>query len=340
MKKKIAVFFMGICSAALIVGCSQSISNDKIKISQYKGIEIEKIDSVKVLDEHVDASISSTLEARGTEKEITDRPVNPGDVATISYVGKKDGEAFEGGSAENFPLTIGSGQFIDGFEDGIVGHNVGDTFDLNLTFPKDYDNQELAGQPVVFTVTVHKIAERVIPELTDELVTELSETSKTVEEYRKEVAEDLKLSNEESAKSRMEQNVWAALIEKCTVKNMPEDKKKEVVDSITTQYGSVAQMYGEEDVDAFVKQMFGVGIEKMAEDTITQEYAVELISEKENLKISDKEYQERLKKYAAQFGYEDEAQLEEAIGKEQLQKAMLQEKVTEFLIDNCKEIKK
>lgn len=271
MKKKTAAFLIGVCSMALLAGCSgKAISNDKIEISQYKGLEVEKLEPVEVLDEHVDSSIQSTLEAKSTEKEITDRPVKNGDIATINYVGKKDGVEFEGGTAENYPLTIGSGQFIDGFEDGIIGHSVGETFDLELTFPEEYPSKDLAGQKVVFTVTINKISQKIVPELTDELVKEISDKSKNVKEYKKEVKADLEKSNAESSKSRLEQNVWGALVEKCKVKKYPEDKKKEVMDSFTSQYSSVAEMYGMDDVEEFAKQMFGVSIEEMAEKTIAQ----------------------------------------------------------------------
>lgn len=202
MKKRILSLLIGICAAATVTGCgSGAVSNDKIKIAQYKGVEVEKVEAVKVLDEHVEESIQSTLQAKSTQKEITDRPVKEGDVVTIDYVGKKDGEAFDGGTAEDYQLPIGSGQFIDGFEDGIIGHETGETFDLNLTFPENYQSEDLAGKEVVFTVTLDKIAEVVVPELTDELVAELSEESKTVDEFKKEVKKDLEKSNKQTAES-------------------------------------------------------------------------------------------------------------------------------------------
>lgn len=340
MKKRMIALFAGICTAALVTGCGSSVSNDKIKIAKYKGLEVQKVDKIKVTDEHVEQSLQSTLEAQGVEEEVTGRPAQQGDIATIDYEGKKDGEVFDGGTATDYPLTLGSGQFIDGFEDGIVGHNVGDTFDLELTFPEDYPSDDLAGADVVFTVTVKKLSQLSVPELTDELVKELSETAKTVEEYKKEVKKDLQKSNDESTRSRLEQNIWEELVKNCTVSEYPEDKKKEKTDTIKAQYSSVASMYGMEDVDEFVKQMMGISIDEMAEKTITQEYAIELIAEKENIKISDDDYKKGLKKYAEQFGYEDGKQLEEVVGKDELKKAMVQDKVTELLVENCKQVEK
>lgn len=337
MKKRIATFIAGLCAATVLVGCGK-ISDDNITIEKYKGIEVKKVSAVEVTDAHVEESIKSTLQAKSTQNEITDRAVQEGDIATIDYVGTKDGVAFDGGTAEDYPLTIGSGQFIDGFEEGIIGHNIGETFDLNLTFPENYQAKDLAGQDVVFQVTVKKIQEVIVPELTDELVTELSDTAKTIAEYKEEVKKDLKKSNEDSAKAQLQQSVWQALIEKCEVKKYPEGKKKELKDNINSQYGSMAQMYGLKDAETLVKQVYGISIDEMVENTIKQELAVQLIAKKENLKVSDKDYEKGLKKYSEQYGYADTATFESSIGKDNLKKVLLQEKVTDLLVENCKQI--
>ena len=313
MKKKIIAALVGICTVVVMTGCgNKGISNDKITIKQYKGLEVEKVDPVEVTDTDVEDSINSTLQTKSTQNDITDRPAQEGDVVTIDYEGKKDGVAFDGGTAQDQQLELGSGSFIDGFEDGIVGHNIGETFDLNLTFPEDYQSEDLAGQAVVFTVTLDKISEVIVPELTDELVAELEQ----------------------------QQNVWDALMEQCTVEKYPKDKKQETIDNITTQYGSIASMYGMDDVDTFLEQAFGVTSEVMAENIIKQEYAVDLIAEKENLKISDEEYKKGLEEYATQYGYTDSAELEDAVGKKEVKRALLQDKVTDWLVDNCKLVEK
>ncbi len=225
MKKRIIAALVGLCTVAVMTGCgNKEISNDKITIKQYKGLEVEKVDEIKVTDTDVEDSIKSTLQTKSTENEITGRPVKDGDVVTIDYEGKKDGVAFDGGTAQDQQLEIGSGSFIPGFEEGIIGHNIGETFDLNLTFPQEYQSEELAGQAVVFTVTLDKISEVIVPELTDELVAELSESAKTIDEYKKEVKEDLETSNKQAAKSEQQQHIWDALMEQCTVEKYPKDK--------------------------------------------------------------------------------------------------------------------
>lgn len=337
MKKRIITLFIGICTAAVLTGCG-GISNDKIKISEYKGLKVEKVASIKVTDENVEESINSTLQTKSTEQEITDRPVQNGDIATITYEGKLDGQAFDGGSASDYRLTIGSGQFIDGFEDGVVGHNIGETFDLNLKFPEEYQSEELAGKDVVFTVTVNKISQMIVPELTDELVAEISEKSKTVAEYKKEVKKDLEKSNKQSEEQQLEQNLWEALLKNCKVDKFPKDEKKKQMDVVKEQYGSIASMYGMDDVDEFTKQMFGFTVEEIVENTMTQQYAIELIAEKENIKVSKEDYEKGLKEYTERFGYSDTKQLEDSVGKDTMEKIMVQEKVTDFLLKNCKQV--
>ena len=188
MKKKLAVLAAGICALSLfLTGCSGEISNDYVTITKYKDVEIDKVDADAVSDNDVEAQINSVLQSKSTTTEVTDRAAQTGDTVTIDYEGKKDGVAFDGGTATDAQLTLGSGQFIDGFEDGVVGHNIGDTFDLDLTFPENYGNEDLAGQAVVFTVTLKGISQTDVPELTDEFVQSVSDTSKTVEEYKKEI---------------------------------------------------------------------------------------------------------------------------------------------------------
>ena len=199
MKKKLAVLAAGICALSLfLTGCSGEISNDYVTITKYKGVEIDKVDADAVSDNDVEAQINSVLQSKSTTTEVTDRAAQTGDTVTIDYEGKKDGVAFDGGTATDAQLTLGSGQFIDGFEDGVVGHNIGDTFDLDLTFPENYGNEDLAGQAVVFTVTLKGISQTDVPELTDEFVQSVSDTSKTVEEYKKEIKKSLKKNGKEN----------------------------------------------------------------------------------------------------------------------------------------------
>lgn len=333
MKKKILALAIGAVMAVSLMGCGKDISNETITIKEYKGLKVEKVTPIEVTDEDVEMSIQSTLQTRATRTDITDRPVQTGDIVTMDYLGKVDGVAFEGGTAENAELKIGSGQFIDGFEDKLIGHTIGETFDIDVTFPKNYA-EELAGKAAVFTITLHKIQVEVVPELTEELVKELSATATTIEEYKAETKEDLKVSNEQTAKSELEQKVWQALIENCVIEKYPEDMMEAQLAAIDEQYAMVVSMYGME-VDDFLKQVYGITAEEMAQNLIKQELAVNLIAEKEGLVLSLEDYEAGLADYAMQYGYDDPKEFEEMVGEAEMKKMLLQKRVGDWLIENC-----
>ena len=206
MKKRFITIVAGICAMALLGGCAGSkgaLSNDNITIKKYKGLEVDKVETIAVTDEDVEMSIQSDLETLATKTDIKDRPAQLGDIAIIDFEGKKDGVAFEGGAGTDYELELGSGQFIDGFEDGVVGHNIGETFDLDLTFPENYSSEELAGQAVVFTVTLKGLQEKHVPELTVDILAQLESKATTNEEYRAQIRSDLKVSNQETAESTL-----------------------------------------------------------------------------------------------------------------------------------------
>lgn len=340
MKKKLTTIMAGICAVALLGGCAGgagTLSNDNIKIKKYKGLEIEKMEDLKVTDEDVELSIQSDLETLATKTDVTDRPAKLGDIAIIDFEGKKDGVAFEGGAGTDYELELGSGTFIDGFEDGVVGHSIGEKFDLNLTFPENYDSEELAGQAVVFTVTLKSLQEKNVPELTVDILAELGSEAKTIEEYKAKVRSDLETSNKESAESAFLGAVWEELVANCEVKKFPEGKVDEYVSNLKEEYSYYAQMYGME-VEELFKQMYGTSIEEIAKKTATQELAIELIAEKEDLALTDKDYDAGVKDLAAQYGYEDIEEFETAYGKEGIRQALLQEKVGDFLVKHCVQV--
>ena len=343
MKKRLITLVAGICAVALLGGCGgdtgakATLSNDNITIKQYKGLEIEKVETIAVTDEDVEMSIQSDLETLATKTDITDRPAKLGDIAIIDFEGKKDGVAFEGGAGTDYELELGSGQFIDGFEDGVVGHNIGETFDLDLKFPEGYQSEELAGQAVVFTVTLKGLQEKNVPELTEDVLTQLGTEAKTIDEYKAQVRSDLQLSNEQTAESTLLGSIWETLVKNCEVKKYPEGMLDEYAKNLEEQYSYYAQMYGME-IDEFFKQMFGMSSKEVAKTTATQEMAINLIAEKEGLTISDKAYDEGVKELASQYGYEDIEEFVKAYSEEGIRKALLQEKVGKFLVDNAVQV--
>ena len=338
MKKRLTAVVAGICALSLLGGCaSGAISNDNITIKKYKGLEVEKVEQIAVTDEDVEMSIQSDLETLATKTEVTDRAAQLGDIATIDFEGKKDGVAFEGGAGTDYELELGSGQFIDGFEDGVVGHKIGETFDLDLTFPEDYGSQDLAGQAVVFTVTLKGLQQKNVPELTVDILEQLGTKATTIEEYKAQIRSDLEVSNKETAESTLLASVWEALVDQCEVKKFPEGMLDDYVKNLKEQYSYYAQMYGME-IEEFFKQIFGMSAEEVAKTTATQELAINLIAEKEGLNISDKEYKEGMKELSSQYGYEDTEEFVKAYGEDTVRKALLQEKVGKFLVDNAVQV--
>lgn len=337
MKKRILALIMGLCMTASLVGCGNGeIANDKIRIKQYKGLEITET-VLKVTDEDVEMSIESTLQTLSTKTDITDRPAQEGDLVVIDYEGKLDGVAFDGGTATQQNVEIGAGMYIPGFEEGIIGHNIGETFDVNVTFPKDYQATDLAGKAVVFTMTLHSIQEVHVPELTKDLLPRLSETAKTIKEYKAEVRKQLEESNQASAESANEQAIWNKLLENCVVEKYPDGEVEKFVANVDAQFSEYAAQNNTTAAELF-KMYYGVTPEDYVKNSVKMEYAIQLIAEKENITLTAKEYEEGAAEQAAQQGYEDVKALEKAHGRETIELMLLQPKVGKFLLDNCKKV--
>lgn len=337
MKKKVVILIVGICLLAIMYGCvNRGISNDKITIKQYKRLKVEKVEAEKVTDETVESKIQSQIQLLGPQVAIKNRPAQEGDFVFVDYVGMVDGVEFHEGTQKDAVLELGSKSFfIDGFEEGVIGHMPGDTFELSLVFPKTYENNpSLAEKTVIFTITLDGI----VQELTEGLLPKLSQEAKTIEEYKQQIREELVISNDERAQSELEQRVCEALIEKCEVKEYPKDKIEKYTDEITSQFSQYASVYGMK-VEEVVEQFYGVSLKQKVKEMICLEYAIELIAEKEKLTITTKNYEADLEKLVAQYNYDDLKEFEKAMGKEKLEKIILQRRVVEFLMSNCKQVK-
>ena len=350
MKKRIMTLVTGIlASAAVLTGCSGSkgLETDALSISVYKGVEIDEIQKpAEVTDEDVENTIQSSLQMNATQEEITDRPVEDGDIATIDFTGKINGQEFEGGSSTDYPLTIGSGLFIDGFEDSVIGHNIGDTYDWQGKFPDNYQNAEYAGKDVVFTITVKGIAEESVPELNDNFVKSVSEKSKSVKEYKEEVRKQLTDDNETSYENQVGQAVWQKVLENTEIKKYPEDEMKELSKTLLDQYKSMAE-YAEQDYETYIQEQMGYSVEEFekqveeaAKASLKQSMVTEAIADKEKIKLSNKEYKEQLKKIADSYMYEDVDALKEAAEEEDLKDIALNNMVREWLKEHSVQVAK
>lgn len=350
MKKKAVGLLAGAMSAAmLLTGCSSnSASSDYVTVNGYKEVEVDDIEEPdEVTDEDVEQYIEAVLTQYGTTEEITDRAVESGDTVNIDFVGKMDGEEFDGGSSEAYNLEIGSGSFIEGFEDSIIGHMPGETFDWNGKFPDDYQNTDYAGKDVTFTITVNYICgETTYPELTDEFVQTLSEESKTVEEYRKEIKNLLSENGTTDYDTQLQEAAWEAVLEKAEIKEYPEGEVEESTTQLTDQYKQIAEQYGMEYAD-FLEQYYGMTEEDFeeqaksaAEESLKQRLIAEAIADKEKLTPkSDEEWQEEYEALAEEYGYEDVDALMEAADEDTLKSIITINKVKEFLAEHAIQVK-
>jgi len=214
----------------------------------------------EISEEDIQSRIDSNLATLNEQIEVSDRPVADGDTVNIDFVGKLDGVAFEGGTAEGFDLVIGSGSFIDGFEDGLIGAQTGETLDLTLTFPENYASADLAGQTTVFTVTVNKITETKTYELTDETAHKLDETINTADEYRNLIKDTLVQESNDSYNTDIGGHALTQLVEEATFTDIPQDiiegKKDAFRQNATTMLGYYAQIYGV-TTDQMIVQVYG-----------------------------------------------------------------------------------
>lgn len=350
MKRKTAAVLCAALMMTVISGCGKTLSNDFVTVKMYKGLKVTEAKAAEVTDEDVENAIRTSMESAAEQVEITDRPAQNGDWVNIDYAGTRDGVAFDGGTAQGTDLELGSGTFIGadgdyaGFEEQIIGHKTGESFDITVKFPDTYTSEELAGQVADFHIVLNKIYERRIPELTDEWVLSNSTESKTAEEYREEVRENLEESNENTVKSTLQSEIQEALLENIEIKSYPEGKVEEQVEQLTNYYTQIAGLYGMEFADyvqnymGMTEEDFNTRANEVAQQSISLVEAMKLIGEKEKLEPSEEEYKEEIEEYAEKAGYDDvDAYLEQA-DEEALKESIYLQKVMDFLIDQCVQV--
>ena len=314
----------------------------EIKIGEYKGIEIEKIDS-EVTDDEVMAEILKTQKENSRSIPVEDRPAAMDDEVTINYEGFMDDVAFEGGKGENHKLTLGSHSFIDTFEDQIVGKNIGDKFDVNVTFPEEYHAPELAGKPAVFKVELLGINAVELPELDDEFAEEVSSFD-TFEEYKADVKKILEVKKERTVKNKKQEAVLTKIAE-ATEMELPEPMIKYNQEKMFEEFGQNL-MYQGIKMDQYLALM-GTTKEQMLEQIkpdaikrIKNGLILEAVVDAENITATDEEYDEELKIMAESYQMEIN-KLKELIGdneKDSIKKDIAVKKALELLSDNCKEV--
>ncbi|MCI9314497.1 MAG: trigger factor [Lachnospiraceae bacterium] len=316
----------------------------EVKLGKYKGVKISKIDS-EVTEEEIDAEIEREREKNARNISVEDRPVKDGDMTTLDFEGFVDGEAFEGGKGENYPLTIGSGAFIPGFEEQLVGAEIGKEVEVKVTFPEDYQAENLKGKEAVFKCTIKEIKEKELPELDDEFAGEVSEFD-TMAEYREDVKKNLAEKKEKDAKNAREEAAVKAAVEVSEMEipdAMLETQQRQMVDEfaqrITMQGLSMEQYF----------QFTGTNYQKMveqvkpqAEERIRARLVLEAIVKAEKIEATEEDYEKELETMAEVYQM-DVAKAKELLGEKEKNNIMLDlavRKAAEFVAEHAKESKK
>lgn len=287
----------------------------EVTLGMYKGVEVEKTD-VAVTDEEVDAAIDRERENNARTISVEDRAVRDGDMTVIDYEGFVDGESFEGGKDEDYPLTIGSGTFIPGFEEQLIGAELDKEVEVNVTFPEDYQASELAGKPAVFKCIVKEIREKELPELDDEFASEVSEFD-TLAEYREDVKKNLTERKEAEAKAAKEEKVVEAIIADAKM-DIPEAMLATQQRSMADDFAQRIRMQGI-TIDQYfqftglTREAFLEQLRPQAEERIKSRLVLEAVAKAENLEASDEEYTAEIKKMAEAYQM-DEDKITEMIG--------------------------
>lgn len=315
----------------------------EVKLGKYKGVKVDKIDTT-VTDEEIDAEINKERENNARNITVEDRPVKDGDMTSLDFEGFVDGEPFEGGKGENYPLTIGSGAFIPGFEEQLVGAEIGKEVEVKVTFPEDYQAENLQGKEAVFKCTVKEIKEKELPELDDEFASEVSEFE-TLAEYRENVKKNLTEKKEKDAKNAKEEAAIKAVVEASEMEipePMLESQQKQMVDEfaqrITMQGLSMEQYF----------QFTGTNYQKMVEqvkpqalERIKSRLVLEAVVKAENIEVTEEDYEKELETMAEVYQMEL-AKVKDLMGereKKNIMQDLAVRKAAEFITDNVKESK-
>lgn len=277
------------------------------KVKKYKGLEVKKIDT-KVTKKDVDARLESDRQKNARVTSVEDRKLQKDDISTIDFEGFVDGVAFEGGKADNFELTIGSGQFIPGFEDQLIGMEIGEEREINVTFPEEYHAENLAGKPAMFKVKLISIKEKILPELDDEFAKDVSEFE-TLDEYKKDLEKKIKEEKEASAKNAKEMAVIDELVKNTEV-TIPESMIEDEVENMVEQFKANLSYQGLtlEQYCGFMNtdvNGFKTNLKPEAEKNVKMKLALEAVAKVEDIKVEDKEIDEKIDELKKQYGSAD-----------------------------------
>ncbi len=313
----------------------------EVKLGDYKGVAVDKIE-VEVKDEDVDNELKNIQERNARVVEVTDRAAENGDILTLDYSGSVDGEDFEGGTAKNQTLELGSNSFIPGFEEQLVGVNTGDEVDVKVTFPDEYHSDELSGEDAIFKVVVHEIKAKDLPELDDELAKDVSEFD-TLDELKADIKKDLQEKAERQQKANFENAVIEKVCDNAEVET-PQVLIEGQIDTSVSEFGQRLSYQGL-DLEKYLeltgvqmsdfREQFTEDAEKLAK----AELVLEAISKEEAIEANDEDLEKQLEEIAKQYNQKIE-DVKKRFGEDDLdyiKMGIIKRKTIDFLVENAKE---
>ena len=314
----------------------------EVTLGQYKGVEIPKKE-VTVSEEEIMADIDREREQNARDLDVDDRPVKDEDRIKLDFDGTVDGERFDGGKAEDFDLTIGSGSFIPGFEDQIIGKNIGEEFDVNVTFPEDYHAEALKGKPAVFRCKVNSISEHQVPELDDDFVQDVSEFD-TVEEYKADVEKKIRERKEKALKSENESAAVRAALKNASM-DIPDAMVEEQAQTLVNEFAQRIQSQGMNmqqymQITGMNEQTLAQQMKPQALERIQNSLLLEAVAKAENVEISDERLDEEVEKMAEAYNMEKE-KLYDLMGEEsraQMKQDLAIQEAVKIIAENAVEV--
>lgn len=275
-----------------------------VSLGKYKGVSVTKQDPVEVTDEDVEKELKRQQDANAKIVDVTDRPVQKDDMIRLDFAGTVDGRAFDGGTAENYDLTVGSGSFIPGFEDQLIGMNIGDEKDVEVTFPEDYHQKDLAGKPAVFHCKVNSIKEKVLPELNDEFADDVSEFS-TLDEYKADIRKNIEVQREKEQRNTRQGEAVAAAVDDAKI-DIPDAMLKTQEENLANEFAQNLQYQGM-NLETYLqytgqtRDQFLETLKPQAEVRIRNSLVLEAIADAENIQVDDQDYEDEYKSMADQY---------------------------------------
>ena len=320
--------------------------NVTCELGQYKGITVD-YEPQEVTEEDVQGALTYFAESMQQKTDVTDRPLKEGDTAIIDFVGTMDGEVFDGGSATGFELVLGSGSFINGFEDGLIGKNIGDSVSLDLTFPDPYyNNPDFAGKPVNFLVNINSAYEYVIPELTDELVSANSDYA-SVEEYSNAARAELEKQAKEYSDSKASNDIIKAVIDNATFGGQVDEEIAYEIQDCLDYYDTICQQqFGVSGAVYFgylwgiTEQEYNAMVEEESTMSVKYNAVLDEIAKVENLTVSDEEFENMFQSiFIDQYGFASKEEVFSQFGEEQANETIkgyvLHDKAEAIIMDSA-----